>query len=89
MTVCPGYVNTSFQRNVLHGVPPPLAGRARQWAISADECAQAIIRGIERRKRTVVTPASGWLLIALERLFPAIVDRQLEKVYTQQQDLLR
>ena len=87
MTVCPGYVNTSFQSNVLHGVPPPLAGRARQWAISADECALAIVRGMERRKRTVVAPASGWLLIALERLFPTIVDRQLERVYAQQQEV--
>jgi short-subunit dehydrogenase len=84
MTVCPGYVNTGFQQNVLHGVPPPLAGRARLWAISADKCANDIVRGIERGKRTVVTPASGWLLIALERLFPTIVDRQLERVYSQQ-----
>jgi uncharacterized protein len=80
MTVCPGYVNTGFQQNVLHGNPPALAGRARQWAISADQCASDIVRGIENGKRTVVTPASGWLLIALERLFPTLVDRQLERV---------
>ena len=80
MTVCPGYVNTGFQPNVLHGNPPALAGRARQWAISADQCASDIVRGIENGKRTVVTPASGWLLIALERLFPTLVDRQLERV---------
>lgn len=84
MTVCPGYVNTGFQNNVLYGSPPQLAGAARRWAISADECAHAIVNGIERRKRTVVTPRSGWLLIALERLFPGIVDRQLERVNSQQ-----
>jgi hypothetical protein len=32
-----------------------------------------------------VTPASGWFLIALERLFPNVVDRQLERIYLQQQ----
>ena len=84
ITVCPGYVNTRFQQNVLHGTPPPLAGPARKWAISPEKCAADIIRGIERGKRTVVTPASGWLLIALERLFPTLVDRQLERVYVQQ-----
>ena len=29
MTVCPGYVNTRFQQNVLHGTPPALAGRSQ------------------------------------------------------------
>ena len=85
MTVCPGYVNTQFQSNVLLGAPPPLAGPARKWAISPERCAQDIVRGIEAKKRTVVTPASGWILIALERLFPNLVDRQLERIYLQQQ----
>jgi short-subunit dehydrogenase len=85
MTVCPGYVNTRFQSNVIVGEPPPLAGAARRWAISPEQCAKDIVRGIEAGKRTVVTPASGWLLIALERLFPTIVDRQLEKIYLQRE----
>jgi short-subunit dehydrogenase len=83
ITVCPGYVNTRFQQNVLHGTPPPLASPARKWAITPEKCAADIIRGIESGKRTVVTPASGWLLIALERLFPTLVDRQLERTYAQ------
>jgi short-subunit dehydrogenase len=62
-----------------------LAGAARRWAISPEQCAKDIVRGIEAGKRTVVTPASGWLLIALERLFPTIVDRQLEKIYLQRE----
>jgi short-subunit dehydrogenase len=84
MTVCPGYVNTRFQKNVLHGEPPALSGRTRQWAISPERCAEDIVKGIEQQKRTVVTPASGWLLIALERLLPTLVDRQLERIYMQQ-----
>jgi short-subunit dehydrogenase len=84
MTVCPGYVTTRFQQNVLSGTPPPLAGPARKWSITPEKCAADIVRGIERGKRTVVTPSSGWLLIAMERLFPNLVDRQLERVYLQQ-----
>ncbi|MEJ7606180.1 MAG: SDR family NAD(P)-dependent oxidoreductase [Bryobacteraceae bacterium] len=80
MTVCPGYVDTRFQQNVLSGDPPALGAPARRWAITADRCAEAIVRGIEREARTVVTPASGWVLIMLERLFPTLVDRQLEKI---------
>lgn len=79
MTVCPGYVNTGFQQNVIHGTPPPLLGRSRKWAISPEQCAEDIVRGIEAGKRTVVTPASGWALIVLARLFPSLMDRQLER----------
>lgn len=85
MTVCPGYVNTRFQQNVLHGTPPPLAGRGRRWAISPEKCAEDIVLGIQAGKRTVVTPRSGWPLIVLERLFPKLVDRQLERIYSQQE----
>lgn len=84
MTVCPGYVNTQFQQNVLHGEPPPLLGRSRKWAISPEQCAEEIARGIEAGKRTVVTPASGWALIVLARLFPSLMDRQLERAYIEQ-----
>jgi short-subunit dehydrogenase len=84
MTVCPGYVRTRFQQNVLRGTPPPLAAPARKWSITPQKCAADIVHGIERGKRTVVTPSSGWLLIAFERLFPNMVDRQLERVYLQQ-----
>jgi uncharacterized protein len=84
MTVCPGYVRTQFQQNVLTGSPPNLTGLRQRWAITAEKCAEDIARGIERGARTVVTPWSGWLLVALERLLPSIVDRRLERIYLEQ-----
>jgi short-subunit dehydrogenase len=84
MTVCPGYVKTRFQENVVAGTPPKLAGLRARWAITPEKCAEDIVRGIERSARTVVTPATGWLLIALERLLPHLVDRRLEQIYLEQ-----
>jgi short-subunit dehydrogenase len=84
MTVCPGYVKTRFQDNVIAGTPPKLAGLRKQWAITPEKCAEDIARGVERSARTVVTPATGWLLIALERLVPTLVDRRLERIYLEQ-----
>jgi len=82
MAVCPGYVRTQFQTNLLGGtVPPALAPLKQRWSITPAQCAEAIARGVERGTRTVVTPASGWLLIAAARLFPSLVDRQLESVW--------
>jgi short-subunit dehydrogenase len=84
MTVCPGYVKTRFQENVIAGAPPKLAGLRQRWAITPEKCAEDIARGVERSARTVVTPGTGWVLIALERLFPSIVDRRLEQIYLEQ-----
>jgi short-subunit dehydrogenase len=87
MTVCPGYVKTGFQSHVLHGsVPEAVGGMKSRWAITAEECAQAIVKGLERNARTVVAPAAfGWLFVVLERLFPWLVDRQLEAMYWKQE----
>jgi short-subunit dehydrogenase len=77
MLVCPGYVKTRFQQNVLRGAPPGDIERSRRFAITAEECAHAIRRGVERQARTVVTPAAGWLLVGLYRLFPGVAQRRM------------
>ncbi len=84
MSVCPGYIKTNFQKNVLAGKPPDLAGLAKAWAITPEQCASDIVSGLERGKRTVVTPASGWLFILAARLMPAVLDKQLAAIYRKQ-----
>lgn len=80
MVVCPGYVRTAFQKNVIAGQPPQGIRNARNLAIDAAECARAIRRGVERNARTIVTPATGWLVIAAMRLLPGIVENQMAKI---------
>ncbi len=82
ITVCPGYVDTGFQSHVIAGRPPLVMQRSRPLRITAERCAEAIVRGIERNARTVVTPVSGWLLMAAARMFPSLVDWQLERMYS-------
>lgn len=77
MLVCPGYVKTGFQQHVTAGQAPEALVRARRMAITAAECALAIRRGVERDARTIVTPKPGWILVALARLFPAIVEARM------------
>jgi len=80
MLVCPGYVKTGFQNNTMHGQAPPGVMRARRFAISAADCAVAIRRGLERDARTVVTPRAGWVLVALTRLFPSLVEARMAEL---------
>lgn len=77
MTVCPGYVKTRFQENAHGGGAPEAVARSRRFAITAEQCARAIRRGVERDARTVVTPWPAWLLVVAMRLFPGLVTAQM------------
>ena len=77
MLVCPGYVQTGFQKNVSAGQAPPKVQQGRRFAITAERCARDMRRGVERDARTVMTPAIGWSFVFLNRLFPSIVQNRM------------
>ena len=77
LLVCPGYVRTAFQQHARGGPAPDAILSGRRFAITAETCATAIRRGIEREARTVVTPRSGWLFILAMRLFPSFVESRM------------
>jgi short-subunit dehydrogenase len=77
MLVCPGYVKTGFQQNVLSGQAPGKVLSGRRFAITPEECALAIRRGVERNARTIVTPRIGWIGVVLARLFPGLAEARL------------
>jgi short-subunit dehydrogenase len=79
MLVCPGYVKTEFQDRVFGGRPPRRIREAKRLAITPEECAAAIVKGLEREARTVVTPRSGWVFVAAARLFPRLLHAQLAR----------
>lgn len=81
VAVCPGYVTTRFQEHVLEGRPSASVQRSRMFSITAEQCAEAIVRAVEKRKRTVVIPAAGWVLVGIARLAPALLDWQLARIY--------
>ena len=79
LNVCPCYVDTPFQQNVLQGqVPKNLVGN-KKFTVSAEQCAQAILDGIRKKKRTIVVPKIAWLFVVLARLFPATVHARMAK----------
>jgi len=78
MAVYPGYVDTAFQAHAAGSSPPREIVNGRRFAVSAEECAAAVVRGLERRSRVVVTPRIGWVLIWLNRLFPRLVESRMD-----------
>jgi short-subunit dehydrogenase len=80
MTVWPGYVKTDFQAHALGTRPPEAVRKGKQFAITAVECAEAIARGVERDAHNVVVPRIGWILVALNRLLPRVVESRLAAI---------
>ncbi len=79
MIVCPGYVKTKFQQNVLGGTAPEKLIKSRKFAITPEKCAHDIRRGVERDAHTVMTPWAGWFAVAGMRLFPGLIRAQMAK----------
>jgi short-subunit dehydrogenase len=80
MTVWPGYVKTDFQAHALGTRPPETIRKGKRFAITAAECAEAIARGVERDAHNVVVPRIGWILVALNRLLPRVVESRLAAI---------
>jgi short-subunit dehydrogenase len=74
LAVFPGYVDTEFQAHSAGSDPPRGVIKGKRFAVTAGQCAAAIIRGIERRSRTVVTPRAGWAAVWINHAFPGFIE---------------
>ena len=80
VSVCPGYVSTGFSQHVLGGEVPRVVADRKRFTITPGQCAEAIVRGVEKGKRTVVAPRIGWVLVAIARVLPWPVHAALARM---------
>lgn len=79
MIACPGFTASNIRNSALiadgsmQGVTPLEEGKL----MSAEEVAQKILHGIEKRKRTLVMTSQGKLTVFLGKFFPRWVDRMV------------
>lgn len=78
MKVCPGIVDTKFREHVLAGAAPGPVEDIRR-VVSADQVAIAVIRGVEKKKRTVFVPKIGFIFTSLDFFAPRVMDWYLRK----------
>jgi short-subunit dehydrogenase len=74
LTVCPGYVATSFGANAVRGKELRQVRPQSVRGISADRVARATLDGYLRRKREVIVPWTMHPVIKLYQLFPGFVE---------------
>lgn len=77
MKVCPGIVETKFRDHVLAGTAPSDVSSIRR-VVTPQQVAAAVVRGIQRKSRTVYVPRIGRLFTAMEFFAPALMDRYLD-----------
>ena len=74
MTVCPGYIPTHFQENVVIGKDALKFAGARKADATADDVARATLNGYLKRKRDVIVPAKHRFNVKMYQLFPTLIE---------------
>jgi NAD(P)-dependent dehydrogenase (short-subunit alcohol dehydrogenase family) len=72
--VCPGFIKTPIFYNAkVLGIERKKLLERMPKAISPDDCAKAVLRGIERNQATIVVTPVAKVLWLLQRFFPSLV----------------
>ncbi len=77
LNVCPGFVDTQFSANAIRGTNRKKMRAANPRGISAEQVARATLRGYLSNKREVVVPRLYNLVIAIYRMFPAVIENAM------------
>ncbi len=79
--VCPGFIRTDISRNALtgSGAAQQTMDQAQENGMSANECAQRIIKGINRGDFETYIGGKERLAVYLKRWFPRILHRVVRK----------
>jgi short-subunit dehydrogenase len=85
LTVCPGFVRTNFQENMVHGKTGKGVRPASVRGITSERVARAALQGYLKRKREVVVPWTMQPVIKLYQLFPGVVEWGMLKMLQKRQ----
>lgn len=82
MIACPGFTESNIRNTALtaDGSQQGSTPLDEKHLMSAEEVARRILRGVEKRKRTLIMTMQGKLTVLLGKFFPRFVDRQAYKL---------
>ncbi len=89
LVAAPGFTASSIRKKALvaDGTQQGETPRAEEKMMSAERCAEIIVRGIERRKRSIImTFVEGKLTVFLNKWFPSLIDRLCYAVMAKEPD---
>ena len=83
MWVSPGFTSSNIRFAALmhDGTNQGSTPMNEEKMMSAEECADRILKAVEKRKRTVVMTSSGKRAVLVSKLLPAFADKMIKKFY--------
>lgn len=91
MWVCPGFTKSNIRNVALDKKAKPQGESPlkEEKLMSAEECAQHIIKAIEKRKRTLVLTFTGKETVYMNKFFPSLTDKLTRKFFFKNGELIK
>jgi short-subunit dehydrogenase len=91
MWVCPGFTKSNIRNAALDKDAKPQGESPLQEEklMSAEECAQHIIKAIEKRKRTLVLTFTGKETVYMNKFFPSLTDKLTRRFFFKNGELIK
>lgn len=91
MWVCPGFTASNIRNAALNqeGTPQGESPLDEQSLMTAEECAEHILKAIKKRKRTLVLTFTGKRTVVMNKLFPSLADKLVKKFFFKDGKLIK
>lgn len=91
MWVSPGFVASNIRKVALNseGRPEAESLMNEKGMMTAEKCAAAILKAVEKKKRTLIMSATGKQTVFLNRFFPALADKLVHRFYFRNGKLIK
>ncbi|QJD79776.1 SDR family oxidoreductase [Spirosoma rhododendri] len=88
LTACPGFTASNIRVAALdaHGQAKGETMRDEESMMSAEECADHILRAVKSRKRELILTGQGKLTVFLNKLLPAFMDKMVYNTLAKEKD---
>ena len=91
MWVCPGFTRSNIRNAALNskGYAQGESPLNERDLMSSQDCANHIIKAIEKRKRTIILSFSGKETVFMNRFFPSLTDRLVKRFFYKNGELVK
>ena len=91
MWVCPGFTRSNIRNAALNkdAKPQGESPLEEEKLMSAEECAQHIIKAISKRKRTLILTFTGKETVYMNKFFPSLTDKLTRKFFFKNGELVK
>lgn len=88
MIVCPGYTTSNIRNTALNkeGKAQGETPFDESKLMSAEKVADKIVRGVIKKKRTIILSMQGKLTVLFNKFFPALLDKIVYRVVAKEKD---